>query len=215
MSFGNIQVVTAGDTKFTNAVDGDMCIFTDTNAQKICLGTLTNAVAAVTLSNSMVSIPNLYSPGSIVQMGYARINTMLATTSMNYVASPITISFTPKFASSLLIARAEVCVRSLANNAQVGVLFQMRRDNQEDSTLTTSQLPARLNIHTFNYTNVNPGITSINTHYKTLVANSYNANATTQTTFTIWCASYAGDTIEVGNGNGWGRSDIYVYEIAQ
>lgn len=56
MSNANIEVVNSGNTRFTNAVSGDMCIYTDNTTQKIHVGTQLSTTSKVAIDTTGVTI---------------------------------------------------------------------------------------------------------------------------------------------------------------
>jgi len=53
----SVEVVRADQTRFTNASDGDMAIYTGNSSQHIHFGTTLNAPSALTIQGSTVTVP--------------------------------------------------------------------------------------------------------------------------------------------------------------
>lgn len=208
---GNISIAVPGDLKFSNAANGDMCIYPDATSQKLLLGTVQNSIAALTLSNQLVSIPQFYSPGAVVQMQYGLVTATNAaqTNSRTYTSNVLNVSITPKFTDSklLVVASPQLQIFAGADTSQ-GALLQLRRDN------VVPTLGSEFNTHALVFTTV-PGINAVDTYHKPNVTALYDANTTNNTTFSLCIAAISTIGYVRFNGNNWGRSDIVVYEIAQ
>lgn len=66
----SVEVVKSGQTRFNNAVDGDMAIYTNAATQKIHVGTLLGGTSALTIANAQVQVnSNLDLQGTLTHQG--------------------------------------------------------------------------------------------------------------------------------------------------
>lgn len=216
MSVANIEVVNKTiNSVFPNTSENDMAIFPGSSTQNIHLGCATGVNSALIVNSSNVQVPSgiFYSPGSVVQVRHAKNATAFSTTSSaTWVASPLTITITPKFASSLLLVVANVAAEHHNGGSGVrntGGLYQIRRDGVQD----TVTYPNTEYNNAFSMVEAAPSSTAYVQNYaKVPVVTSFTAGSTAATTFTVHVRAGASSTLTMHT---YSRSDTLVYEIAQ
>lgn len=163
----------------------------------------TAGVDALTIQPSgTVYISNANIPGNIVQVQHARYDlgtdtydTIAADTRAN---SPVSLAFTPKFATSTLLIQTALHTRIVDAN---GCTYGVNRDG--------TAIPGRVNRNGFDF--FYKGDT-VNHHYTGRCQLTVAALNTNTTTFTIWAQGWSGGTWELSYGHG--EHSISVWEIA-
>lgn len=145
---------------------------------------------------------SIYLPGSVVQF----VDYKYPSTSDTYVTisggtayqTAISVTITPKFATSRLVIHAEAQTRTVAG---FGTTLGIKRDGV--------YINGSINYNSLDFFYKGDSVN----HHKQMIGNtSVLANSTAATTFTVWITPYS-DTGEWNTG--WGNNYIQVWEIAQ
>jgi hypothetical protein len=146
---------------------------------------------------------NLLPSGNVVQTGYARYDpngdTYTTVAQDVRLNSDVSLTFTPKFASSKLWILTSYHARIIAAN---GCSYGILRDGVE--------LDGMVNRNGMDFFFKGDGV---NHHYTGRCMTYINANSTSATTFTIWGQGWGGGIWERSYGHG--EHSITVMEIAQ
>ena len=144
----------------------------------------------------------IYLPGSVVQFvdyKYPSVSDSYTTISGGTAyQTPISVTITPKFATSKLVIHAEAQTRTVAG---YGTTLGIKRDG--------TYINGSLNYNSLDFFYKGDSVN----HHKQMIGNtSVIAGSTSATTFTVWITPYS-DTGEWNTG--WGNNYIQVWEIAQ
>jgi hypothetical protein len=169
-----------------------------------------------TIKANTINTNSFYSPGCVVQVAFRAtiVQTFLDT---SYTASDIYVTITPKFATSRLLVIANVNFQLEYGYGNSEAYLQIRRDDVED-TNTVGNRNSLVKLYDSNPTDGGGH------QGKTSISSWYLANNTNSTTFKVYgqrlgnWSRIGGSSFSVGltGGTGdMGRSEIFVYEIAQ
>lgn len=174
----------------------------------ISLGSTVTLTAGSTLklpTNSKISgdTGSIVVPGTLVQVGYSRYDpngdTYTTVAQDTELTSDVSLTFTPKFATSKLYVTSQYHSRIINAN---GITFGIYRDGTKvDGMYQRNSLD-------FFYKG-----DQVNHHYTGRCECYINANSTAATTFTIWASGWSGGTWE--RSYAFGDHTITVMEIAQ
>ena len=146
---------------------------------------------------------NLLPVGNVIQTAYARYDPngdIYTTVAVNTeLISDVSLTFTPKFASSKLYVRAQYHSRIIA---ATGITFGIRRDG--------TKLDGMVQRDSLDFFYKGDGV---NHHYTGKCETYINANSTSSTTFTVWGQGWDGGTWE--RSYAFGEHSIMVMEIGQ
>jgi len=169
-----------------------------TSGNNVGIGT-TNPLAKLHVNGSF------YAPGSIIQVKLQKINTNTVINTTSFQNTVISCTITPKFSTSILLARANVSFTRGGN--ECGIFFQLRRDTIVD----TDTVGSVNNSHAFVYSS---GTVS-DFRSKIPLETTYAANNINATTISVYAAKHtSGDAVSIGSSFTYGRSEITIFEVA-
>jgi hypothetical protein len=165
-------------------------------------------------SDSIITVPtghkivgvdagSVRAPGTVIQFGFSRYDPngdIYTTVAIDTeLVSDVSLTFTPKFASSKLFVISRYHARMIDAN---GVTFGIKRDGSY-----VDGMYQRNSLDFFFKGD------SVNHHYTGKCEAYLDANSTSATTFTIWASGWSGGTWE--RSYAFGEHSIAVMEIAQ
>jgi len=156
-----------------------------------------------------VTPTSIYAPGTVVQEVATKINTATAVTSTSAVATAVTGSITPMYATSTLKVNINTQVRlqTTATGSISGSLLIYRDGAVDSTTVGGNNSQALVSMHALS------NVSFLTT--KVPLTTTVNANTVNATTFTVYAATNAfTTTMFVGSGSNEGRSEIIITEIA-
>jgi len=152
---------------------------------------------------------SFYASGCIVQVVMKKINTSTVVSVVGqYVTTVVSGAITPKYSTSTLLILMNAQFEWSGSIAGSGPFFQIRRDDIVD----TDVIGPNSNTSGFCYIN----LASPDFYGKITLSTFYIANSTANTTFTLYANRHNSNTslLYVGSPNGFGRSEVIIYEIA-
>jgi hypothetical protein len=152
---------------------------------------------------------SLYCPGMPVQIVTAKINTdTTIPNNSTWTATAVSASITPRFANSLIMVQMNVMFYAVNSSAVSGMAFQIRKDGVADTTAVGTQSTGT---QALCYTQDGA------VYNKVPLMSTYLPGSTATTTMTCYALNNTWDATaaSAGTGNGWGRSEVIITEIAQ
>jgi len=135
--FGYFEIANAGNTRFTDAADGDMVVYTDTSNQSICFGVKQGSNSSFKVTNSNVNIS-----GDIVMTGgFAPKGIRILKTQPNTVPTNVTsvVSTIPGLSTGGAVYGLSL------SNSQTGYVFYGATSSNLLTLTSNAQLQASSN----------------------------------------------------------------------
>lgn len=133
-------------------------------------------------------------PGSVLQVQHYNYGSRWQTTSTNMIATPISVSITPKLANSKMLITASILGGS--GSGSVSFVWQVRRDNTVIVAPQTAQTPSNRNVGFMVYQNGDNNVTRTNSF------TSQDTPGTTNTiTYTVFAQAQDGAAVTLGGSN--------------
>jgi hypothetical protein len=177
------------------------------NATNIHTMTLKQGSVGIGITNPQAKLHvngSFYSPGCVVQVKYFNYETTSVTTisgNSSFVQTPISLSITPKFSTSIIIVQAFVQLQVVSGGGGNGAYITLRRDNV---AFAAGNYPEGSCLFYFN------GTDNINLLFP--YTRTFSATNTNSTTFTVYINGFS--TTSSVRVNSTGISQLYVTEIA-
>jgi hypothetical protein len=194
MDFGYTNTAT---TNPHTVVGNGRLLTLDGGNQRVGIG-ITNPQATLHVNGSF------YSPGCVVQVKYLNHETTTVTVisgNSSFVQTPISLSITPKFSTSIIIVQAFVQLQVVSGGTGNGAYITLRRD---DVALSAGNYPQGSCLFFMNGTD---NINLLFPYTRTFLATNTNS-----TTFTVYISGFS--TTSSVRVNSTGISQMYVTEIA-